>query len=109
MTCIPAHRLTRAAGIRWTVGEPVRALCAASRLVRRAATRTYVPARFGMSSIRRLRGVDETHFRPVQFLHESPDDRQLGLAQEAICHRRILVAPADPIHADLLGAAQDQR
>jgi hypothetical protein len=69
----------------------------------------YVPARFAMSSIRRLRGVDETHFRSIQFLHESPDGRQLGLAQEAICHRRILVASADPIHADLLGAAQDQR
>src|SRR4051812_34152757 len=41
----------------------------------------YVPARFAMSPIRRLRGIDETHFRPIQFLHESPDDRQLGLAQ----------------------------
>jgi hypothetical protein len=80
-----------------------------SRSAGRTNDQGYVPARFGMSSIRRLRGVDETHFRPIQFLHESPDDRQLGLAQEAICHRRILVASADPIHADLLRAAQDQR
>jgi hypothetical protein len=69
-----------------------------------------VPAGFGMSfypeTVRRRRNALQAYSVPAR---KSPDDRQPGLAQEAICHRRILVASAAPIHPDLLGAAQDQR